>query len=214
MILDLSNYDIEKFSLAKSGRSIKLLYDKQPFQICTTTLYSPFGVKNQSKDWSNFNEYWIDCSLNQSSNENSTNFRNFIDALDKRIVELVNNNQNLFTNYSQNLQYNTILRANGDYPKLVKFGFPRDKNGNFESVLFDQNKKKIRINEESIDEILPRGKTFKCIIECSKVWVFNGKIGSMWNIAQLKLSDQQKQQTEENTFQKPQIDYSQLLIID
>lgn len=213
MILDLSNYDIEKFSLAKSGRNIKLLYDKQTFQICTTTLYSPFGVKNQSKDWSNFNEYWIDCSLNQSSNENSTNFRNFIDALDKRIVELVNSNPNLFTNYNNDLQYNTILRANGDYPKLIKFGLPRDKNGNFESVLFDQNKKKIRISEESIDEILPRGKTFKCIIECSKVWVFNGKIGSMWNIVQLKLSEQQKQ-TDDSSFQKPQIDYSQLLIVD
>lgn len=209
MILDLSNFDIKKFSLGKSGRSIKLLYDKESFQICTTTLYTPFGVKNISKEWSNFNEYWIDCSLNQSPNENSTNFRNFIDVLDKRIRELVDENSNLFQNYSDNLEYNPILRENKGYPKLMKLQLPRDKNGNFESFIFDENKKKIRASESVIDNILPRGKTFKCIIECSKVWVFNGKIGSMWNVVQLKLGEEQNNTASENN-----VDYTKLLILD
>lgn len=212
MILDLSAFDSEKFSLAKSGRNIKLLYDKQPFQICTTTLYTPFGVKNISKDWSNFNEYWIDCSLNQSPNENSTNFRNFVETLDKKIVELVNDNKTLFPNYSDKLDYTNILRENKNYPKLMKLQLLRDKNGNFESFIFDENKKKIRVNENSIEEILSKGKMFKCIIECSKVWVYNGKIGSIWNVVQLKLSEQKREAVNNKT--ESSIDYTQMLIED
>lgn len=215
MILDLCDFDINKFSLGKSGRAIKLLYDKQPFQICTTTLYTPFGVKNIAKDWSNFNEYWIDCSLNQSPNENSTNFRNFIDELDKKIKELVNENKNLFSNFSDNLQYNNILRENKNYPKLVKLQLPRDKNGNFESFIFDENKKKIKVTESAIDEILSKGKTFKCIIECSKIWVFNGKIGSIWSIAQLKLTEQKNETSiQESDNNNNSVDYTKLLILD
>jgi hypothetical protein len=212
MILDLTNYDLERFSLGKSGRNVKILYDKEPFQVCTTTLYTPFGVKNVSKEWSNFNEYWLDCSLNQSPNENSSNFRKFIDDLDKKIVELVNNNKDFFQNYSDNLQYNAFLRENKEYPKLAKLQLPRDKNGNFESFVFDENKKKIRVSESTIEELLTRGKTFKCIIECSKIWVYNGKIGSMWNIVQLKLAEQKNQQTQQN--QQNLLDYSKLLISD
>lgn len=213
MILDLSDIDFNKFSLGKSGRSVKLLYDKQPFQFCTATLYTPFGVKNVAKEWTNFNEYWVDCSVNQSSNENSTTFRNFIDELDKRIVTLVNENSSLFQNYSDKLEYCKILRENNNYPKLIKLQLPRDKNGNFESFVFDENKKKIRVTESIIEELLTRGKTFKCIVECSKIWVFNGKIGSMWNVVQLKLSEEKRENTSEN-FTQPQVNYNTLLIED
>lgn len=213
MILDLSTIDENLFSLGKSGRNVKLLYDKNNFQVCTSTLYTPFGVKNISRDWSNFNDYWIDCSLNQSLNENSTNFRNFTDMLDKKILELVNQNKDLFPNYQSNLEYCNILRVNGNYPKLIKLQLPRDKNGNFETFMFDENKEKIKINEDCIENILSKGKTFKCIIEPVRIWVYNGKIRSIWNIVQLKLTNQKEEQKNDSIGFNT-INYNQLLIED
>ena len=61
-MLDSKTIDDSLFKLAKSGRAIKLVYNKEPVQICTSTLYSPFGVKPIIKEWSNFTEYNIDCS--------------------------------------------------------------------------------------------------------------------------------------------------------
>ena len=58
-VIDLQNLDIDKFKLGKSGRAIKLFYDKEPVQICTSTMYLPFGIKSVSKEWSNYSEYNI-----------------------------------------------------------------------------------------------------------------------------------------------------------
>jgi len=97
----------------------------------------------------------------------------------------------LFNVKDSNFVYNNILRQNGNYPKLVKFNLPRDKNGNFESFIFDINKEKIPVSENNIEEILSKGKVFRAIIECVKVWVYNGKVGSIWKVVQLKFSEKE-----------------------
>lgn len=204
MIVDLQNIDKELFKLGKSGRSVKLLYNKEALQFCTSSLYLPFGVKSVIKEWSNFTDYNIDCSLNQSTSENAIAFRNSIEQLDKIITELVKDNLTLFNskneNANENFVYSPILRENGTYPKLMKLQLPRDKNGNFESFMFDDKKQKIKLNENNILEFLPKGKVFKCIIECSKIWYYNGKVGSIWNVVQLKFSEKPSKQNEvENT---------------
>lgn len=190
-MLDSKNIDDSLFKLAKSGRAVKLLYNKEPIQICTSILYSPFGVKPIIKEWSNFTEYNLDCSLNQSNSENSVLFRETIERLDIIIQKLVKDNLNLFNANQEDFVYNNILRVNGNYPKLIKFNLPRDKNGNFESFIFDINKDKISINENNIEEILSKGKVFRSIIECVKIWYYNGKVGSIWKIVQLKFSEKE-----------------------
>jgi len=190
-MLDSKNIDDSLFKLAKSGRAVKILYNKEPVQICTSILYSPFGVKPIVKEWSNFTEYNIDCSLNQSNSENSVLFRETIERIDQIIQQLVKDNLNLFNVKDSNFVYNNILRQNGNYPKLVKFNLPRDKNGNFESFIFDINKEKIPVSENNIEEILSKGKVFRAIIECVKVWVYNGKVGSIWKVVQLKFSEKE-----------------------
>ena len=194
-MLDIDNIDWSLFKLAKSGRSVKLLYNKEPVQLCTAGLYTPFGVKSINKEWSTFTEFNIDCSLNQSSSETATVFRNTIEKLDQTIYNLVKENPDIFTTtkgdrLSNNFTYTPILRENGNYPKLMKLQFTRDKNGNFDSFIFNEQKEKLKIDETNITEILTKGKLFKCIIECSKIWFYNDKIGSIWNIVQLKLSEQ------------------------
>lgn len=196
-LIDINDIDWSAFSLGKSGRAVKLLYDKKPFQFCTSLLYSPFGVKSNSKDWSKFDDYSLDCSLNQSNSDQSINFREFVDNLDKKIVELINENKEMLNIQSDvSFMYNSILRENKNYPKLMKLQLPRDKNGNFDCFIFNSDKSKIKIDETNIEETLSKGKIFKCIIECSKLWYFKEKVGSMWNIVQLKFVDTPKQNNE------------------
>ena len=223
-MLNIDNIDITKFKLGKSGRAIKLLYDKEPVKLCTSSLITPFGVKSVNKDWSAFTEYYIDCSLNQSSSETSSSsaFKSAIDVLDNVIQGLVKENITLFSSKSENASedfvYNKILRENGNYPKLMKMQLVRDKNGNFESFIFNENKEKIKIDEKNIEEILAKKKIFKCIVECAKIWYYNGKVGSIWNINQLKFSNKVLFQNEDRLSEEGNTNvsnvYNNLMISD
>ncbi len=218
-VIDLQTCDRSNFKLGKSGRAVKLFYDKEPLQICTSTMYLPFGVKSLNKEWSNFSEYNIDCSLNASSSEVSICFRKGIEQIDNIIQDLTKQNLDLFHSKNEratsDFKYSNILRENGTYPKLMKLQLPRDKNGNFESFIFDENKQKIAIDEENIDETLSKGKTFKAIIECSKVWYFNGKVGSIWKVVQLKFSDRNKDENPSYSLGSSESNiYNQLMIED
>lgn len=219
-VIDLENLDTENFKLGKSGRAVKLLYNKEPVQICTSTLYCPFGIKSVAKEWSNFTEYYTDCFLNNSKSDLSTNFKGSIENLDNLVQKLVKENLGLFNSKTEvandNFAYSPILRENGAYPKLMRLQLTRDRNGNFESFIFDENKKKIPLDENNIETILCKGKTFKTIIECVKVWYYNGKVGSIWRVVQLKFSEKvtHVEPDELNTEQKMNPVYTQLMIDD
>ena len=217
-VIDLQNLELEKFKLGKSGRAVKLFYEKEPIQICTSTMYLPFGVKSVSKEWSNYSEYNMDCFLNNSTSSISVTFRESIEKLDDIIKNLVKSNLELFNSKNEsaneNFTYSPILRENGSYPKLMRLQLTRDRNGNFESVVFDENKKKIKIDEHNIDTVLSKGKNFKTIIECVKVWYYNGKVGSIWSIVQLKFSERSKVEMEPLEPATMNQVYNQLMIID
>ena len=217
MLLDFQNVDWDLFKLAKAGRSVKILYNKEPLQFCTSTLYSPFGVKSIVKDWSSSTEYSVDISINQSTTEVAIVFREFLEKLDKKIEELTKQNVELFAskNGDSNFIYCPVLRENKNYPKLLKLQFPRDKNANFETFFFDENKNKIKIDESNIEQYISKGKLFKCIIECSKIWMYNGKVGSIWNTFQLKFTENKRPQndTEQSNSNDKNV-YDKMLLID
>lgn len=197
-LVSIENFEWDKLKLAKSGRAVKLLYNKEPLQICTSTLYTPFGVKSQNKEWSNFTEYSLDCSVNSSiSSESATMFKEFLEKLDEYLKNLLISNLEMFANAKnvnpETISYSPIYKQNGDYPKLFKLQLSRDKMGNFDTFVFDSSKSKIKLTDDNITTILTKGKPFKCIIECSKVWYFNEKVGSMWNAVQLKFSENKVQ---------------------
>ena len=150
--INLFDLDLTKLRIAKSGRAIKLLYNKEPLQIVTGKLYTPFGVKVNTNSYSSFTTCHIDCSLNQSNSEASVAYRNALEALDVKIIELLQESIHLFNTGNASYQaddipsiYSPILRENKTFPKLIKIGLPRDARGNFECVLFNENKEKIFI---------------------------------------------------------------------
>lgn len=193
-MINIAKISWDSLKLAKAGRTIKLIYDKTPLEFCTSTLYTPFGVKSVIKTWSNFTEYTMDVSINEQSGEE---FKEFLEKLDEKLKELIVDNNDLFKDPVDIANYNYILKENKTFPKLMRLQLPRDKNGNFESFIFDENKNKVKIDDDNIKVILCKGASFKCIVECAKLWVYDGKIGSIWNIKQLKFTEKYKPIKEE-----------------
>lgn len=217
VVTELQNLDVSKLKLGKSGRAIKLFYEKEPLQLCTSTMYIPFGVKSVVKEWSTYSEYYVDCFLNNSKSEISQKFREWVENVDTIIKQLVKDNITLFDSKketaNENFVYSPILRENGTYPKLMKLQLTRDRNGNFEGFVFDEKKQKIPIDENNIEDVLCKGKTFKTIIECVKVWYYDGKVGTIWKIVQLKLSEKTFDEKEDGMNNAINV-YNQLMIDD
>jgi hypothetical protein len=85
--------------------------------------------------------------------------------------------------------------------------------GVFTTALFDTAKTRIKMSDSDINDVITRGKAFKAIVQCDKVWVFNGMIGVTWTISQLKFCDR-IQSTPKDTDESsgtPDV-YTQLLI--
>lgn len=177
--INLSEIVLSNLKIAKTGRTLKLIYNGKPFSFATNTLRSPFGVKVAQNNWSNFTTNTIECSfVNQ---ENVSPF----EPINDRIRELILENPKLFNGTTE---FMPIFRGNPEYPLLIKLTLPRDRNGNFDFVLFDENKNKVFLDDLNVQEILAPRKQFKAIIECAKIWVFNERIGVTWNISQMKFS--------------------------
>jgi hypothetical protein len=200
----LNDIDLSQLKIAKSGRFVKLMYGKEPLQLAMGKLYSPFGVKVNPNNYSQFDTCVIDCSLNQSQSEISIAYRNSIEALDKRIVELISENVNMFNtgndhiDFDENI-YSPILRENKTYPKLMKINLPRDNKGNFDLVVFNKNTEKVPLNDNNITTVLRKGTVFKSIIECTKMWYFKGRFGTTWNLKQMLIDDPYERKQTQNT---------------
>lgn len=194
--VNLFDLDLSKLKLAKSGRFVKIMYNKEPLQLVTGKLYTPFGAKSVQNSYSPFTTCYIDCSLNQSKSEASVKYRESLEALDRKIAELISENLGLFNTGNSTYSpediasiYSPILRENKSYPKLMKISLPRDSKGNFECVIFDENKEKVLLEENNVEEVLCKGKIFKGIVECAKIWYYNERFGTTWNLKQMKFME-------------------------
>jgi len=215
VLFDLSeDIDYSLFKLGKSGRVIKLLYNNSQIQIPSSTMISPFGTKSYSKDWSTYDEYQIDCSIKMKQ-QTPNKFKEFLEKMDTIIIKLVKDNISFFNSKkeqaNENFTYNSILRENGSYPKLMKLNLPRDKNGNFETICFDEKGNKIKLTEENVGVILCAKRLLKCIIECSKVWYYNDKIGVQWNLTQCKYRNIEQPATQDTSLSKEQLNKNLLM---
>jgi hypothetical protein len=193
VLTTIENLNFNSLKLAKVGRVIKLISDKQQFNLKTGSLYMPFNVSKFKKQWSNFEEYSVDCYVDSSLNE-PVKFT----ELNDKIFSLVKENTQLFNNIDIEILTNSpFYRDNKTFPKLLKLQLPRDNNGNFTTQFFDENGEIIIIDENNIETILNKKTTFKAILTCSKVWVYGNKVGSIWNVLQIKLTKNNQEKNEE-----------------
>lgn len=180
-VLKINEINYDNVKLGKVGKSTKLLYvtenSKANLKVATPKLSMMF-LNSVTKEWANFTEFSMDCNI-KDDEEMLVEFSN---NLKQRIIE-----ENRSTYEEQS--YFSMVKENKNYPKLIKLVFPRDSQGNFETVVFDKEKNKIMITEDNIEDIFKRYLSMKCIIECSKVWSVNGKYGLIWNVVQILCGD-------------------------
>jgi hypothetical protein len=213
--INILELDLSKLKLGKSGRTLKLIYEGNPLQLVTTKMYAPFGVKIYNNDYSHFTNCHIDCNVS----ETNMKIKEAYQKLDDKIKELImNSNEKAFNeiNFEDPTFYSSMFKGNSNYPKLMKISLPRDKNGNFDFVIFDDNKDKVKMNDSTIENVLGKRIVFKSIIECNKIWAYKGKIGVTWNLVQMRLvpkSEQNEAEPEENIPSEQNI-YTQNLMID
>jgi len=222
--VSLNDVNFQNLNLGKSGRSVKLIYDKQSMNMSTNVLYMPFNLNTYKKQWSTYDDYIIDCYIDSghSDNEYIQKMSQFNDV----IFDLVKTNLHLF-NVPENEQicFTPFYKDNKTFPKLLKLHLPRDTNGNFMTQFFDENSNKIFVDENNIQTILSKKSTFKTIINCSKVYMYQNRAGCAWDIMQLKLvnatkeiaisdsSDNGSASEEDNTNDNNHI-YTQIALID
>lgn len=182
-VMKINNIVFDNVKLGKAGRSTKLVYMtdglKENLKISTPKLMMKF-LNSTSKEWANFTEFSMDCSIPDIEDENM--LVEFSNNINKRIIE---ENRSIYEEQS----YFSMVKDNKNYSKMIKLVFPRDSNGNFETVVFDKEKNKIMITEDNIEDTFKRCLTMKCVIECVKVWSVNGKYGLIWNVTQVLCGD-------------------------
>jgi hypothetical protein len=195
--------DFNKIKIGLDKKTVKLYYEKnnevgdlitEDLQIQLPHMYLPFGLKdNENKSqWSNFKEYYFDCTLRNDDEE--SNFNTFLENLNKRITSLINEH----TGFKQECNENNYgkIQKSGKFKNLIKLNIQRDKEGNFNSYFFKYNtaKKhdKILIKDENINSTLRQGTVFIPTINCSKIYYYNEKYGSLWNIVQMLIIPETK----------------------
>ena len=195
--IKIEDLKLDQLKIAKSGKTVTLRYNNLPFQLSTCKIYSPFGVKGKNSDYSPFTNWTIDCS---TSNPNQFD----TSALDQRIIELIKESSNLFNpRHMDEIDLNSdffspIFKQNKSWPKLMKISLPRDSKGNILTVVFNEETEKIPVTDSCIEKILSKKQVFKAIIEFSKFWIFQGRIGITWNLIQLKLIKSEVEQEPED----------------
>jgi hypothetical protein len=211
--IKIEEIDYKLLKIAKSGRTVCLRYNNDPFQISTCKLYTPFGVNGYANNYSPYTDWSISCSVSQLNNS----FQNEFDKLDNNLIELIKDSDHLFKDidFENNNFYNPTFKQNKSFPKLMKLAIPRDKNGNILTVFFDENATKIPVDDKNIEQILSKRTIFKCIIESKKLWSFKGLIGSIWEILQIRIISRQTdiEPDEDVTVIDPSI-YTKNLMLD
>ncbi len=202
----------EHLSIVKVGRNLKLYYKDSPIQILTNVLYTPFGVKSFENTYSSFSNYHVDCSVSDNETEEGKKFTQDIHDFDDKIKTLIMDNLNLF-NGDKTIEdfpdsYAPFLKpGKNGYPGLMKISLVRDSRGNFETVLFNSDKVRIPLSEMDISQILKKGTSFKGILECSRLWYYNGKYGASFVFKQIKLETREKvEEKPTETFENIMID--------
>lgn len=200
--------DFDKLKVGLDKKTVKLYYEKkdennnsilEDFQIQLPHMHLPFGLKeNENKNqWSNFKEYYFDCGLKDFSEKD--NFNQFLTNLNNKVMTLINESKNFKDNCNEN-NYYKIHKSNN----LIKLNLLRDKEGNFNSYVFKYNSgkkhEKILLKDENIYDVVKQGTMFIPTINCSKIYFYKEKFGSIWNIVQMLTIEKTEKKSDNNVY--------------
>lgn len=202
--LNWENVDIEKFTLCKSGKNLKLRYDNQDFKIITDVLYCPFDSNVNTFTWMKHKQWSLTCNII------SGDFKIFLKNMSNKIKYLLEQEQLLDSSY----EYRDLYTQKGQYMSL-RLNLKRKSDGKFLSNVFSPEREIITFNDVDVKNLFTK-KYIKTIIECEKIYLYNGKCGSVWCLDQGRFQQENTdiQLSEENENDEGNNNITECLIDD
>lgn len=165
----------------------------------------PFGL-NTFESSTGTPEYSVDISFkNEDTRKEIKDFKNAMTALDNFVVsEGIRNSKAWFKAdhkedvvrafYSSCIRYGKDKDGNNlDYPPTMKLKMKRV-NGEIETKFFNLAGELYDSNIP-LSELLPKGGSITCLIQCTGVWFAGGKFGLSWRLKQIVIHSRPEQFT-------------------
>lgn len=159
-----------------------------------TNMSLPFGLN--TFEGNGTPEYSIDISFkNEDTRKEIRDFKNAMTALDNFVVsEGIRNSKTWFKAdhkedvvrafYSPCIRYGKDKDGNNlDYPPTMKLKMKKV-NGEIETKFFNLTGE-LYDNNIPLPDLLPKGGSITCLIQCTGVWFAGGKFGLSWRLKQI-----------------------------
>lgn len=185
-------------ALENGGKSVFIGYDNKPLIIQTPEMLALFGSSCWSPDGQKDRDskHTVELSFKGMENNKSLqHFANFLDALDKSIVEAgLDQSSAWFKKKYTNADvvaalYTPLLKRSKNketgeiddkYPPTFRISLPL-KDGKYMCQIYDKAR-----NPISLDNI-DKGSKVTGILQCSGIWLAGGKFGCSWRVIQLRV---------------------------
>jgi hypothetical protein len=187
---------------------------KHPLRLETPWMKAVFGVSSFEAVGSK-TKHKLPVSFDRLEDyERQQVFKEFFEKLDKKLIDTGFENAGLWLKragepkavikafYSQCLVYSKDKSGNisDKYPPRLQFKIPsyqnEDGSERFVSPVYTSANGKNPIESTPI-EAIGKGASVKAIVECTGIWVINGKFGMGWRADMFKLKEEDKQQSYE-----------------
>jgi hypothetical protein len=198
-----SEFDASKLSfgeikvLSSGAKSVNMNYDGRPLVMQLSNLDVPYGLNADDKYGPV--KYSINLSLRGfDDNPKVKSTFEALQALDGRVMsECVDKNwlkkpgmtQQLLTQmklYKATVKFSEDENGNRKpYPPTMKVSLRKKKDGKFETVFYDQDRKEIK--DVPVEDMIVKRMVVSTLVECTGVWVSSAGCGLTWKATQLKV---------------------------
>ena len=203
IIQSIRDFDVSKVKygepkvLESTMKAIPISVNDNPIFLQIPQCVAPYGMNCYNND--SGDSYDINVSFkDMDSRETLKIFYNKISEFDKRNVDQAIKNSQTYLKKPSNTSrdvvealYTTMIKYPKDkdtgeitdkYPPTFKLKIPT-KQGQFNCDFYDENKEKIT----NILDVNTKGAKVVAIIQCTGLWVINGKFGCTWKVVQMQV---------------------------
>ena len=185
-------------TLQSGAKSVNVTYGGAPLQLQLNNLDVPYGLNVEDKYGP------VKYSVNLSLRDYDTNPKvkavfDCLEAVDGRVMsEAIANNWLRKPGLTQQIMsqmklYKPTVKFSEDattgarkpYPPTVKVALRKKKDGAFETVFYDSDKKEIK--DVPIEDLIVKRMQVTVLVECTGVWISSVGCGLSWKVKQLKV---------------------------
>ena len=194
-------------SMNNGGKIIYVNHNGGNLNLQTPELRLPFDV-NAFSEAGKDDKFTITCALEKYDSDKAVMefFEKLVEMDDKVKAHAKENSVTFFKKAKISDEtieelYNPIVKVsrdtetgepNGKWPPNIKVKIAK-KDGKFQCKLYDNKKNMFDINgntdkPDDITDLLVKNTRCKMLIQCTGVWVINGKFGCTWKVVQSRLN--------------------------